>query len=127
MTDLPERILVDTTILVDVLRGRTEAADFLIGSSSRQAVSSLTVAELYAGSRASDEMPLARLLSLFHVLPVSTAVAQLGGTWRRRYGPAHGVSLVDALIAATARLHDLRVATHNRKHFPMLDDVIVPY
>jgi predicted nucleic acid-binding protein len=35
--------------------------------------------------------------------------------------------LVDGLIAATARLHDLRVATHNRKHFPMLDDVIVPY
>ncbi len=33
---------------------------------------------------------------------------------------AHNPSLEDALIAATARVHNLRVATLNRKHFKRL-------
>jgi predicted nucleic acid-binding protein len=35
--------------------------------------------------------------------------------------------LLDALIAATAKLHGVRLVTRNVRHFPMLDDVLVPY
>jgi predicted nucleic acid-binding protein len=37
------------------------------------------------------------------------------------------VQIADALIAATARMHDARLVTRNVRHFPMLDDVVVPY
>lgn len=33
----------------------------------------------------------------------------------------------DALIAATAEQYQAKLVTLNRKHFPMLKDVIVPY
>lgn len=35
--------------------------------------------------------------------------------------------LADALIAATAEFHGAWLVTLNVKHFPMLDDVMVPY
>lgn len=122
-----QRLLADTTVLVDLLRGRPEALEFLSARSDRLSVSALSVAELFAGARPSDEMPVNRLLMLFDVLPVSHRSAQLAGGYRRRYGPSHGTSLVDALIAATAQIHGCRLATHNRRHFPMLEDVLVPY
>jgi predicted nucleic acid-binding protein len=34
--------------------------------------------------------------------------------------------LIDALIAATAEQENARLVTLNRKHFPMLSDVLVP-
>jgi len=34
---------------------------------------------------------------------------------------------IDTLIAATALRHKLDLATLNRKHYPMLDAVQVPY
>jgi predicted nucleic acid-binding protein len=46
---------------------------------------------------------------------------------KARYGKSHGVGLVDALIAATAKLHGYRLVTLNKKHFPMLDNVLIPY
>ena len=46
---------------------------------------------------------------------------------RREYGKSHGVGLADALIAATAEVVGAQLVTLNKKHFPMLDDVYVPY
>jgi predicted nucleic acid-binding protein len=37
------------------------------------------------------------------------------------------VGLADALIAATSTQRQVPLVTLNRKHFPMLQDVIVPY
>ncbi len=49
-----------------------------------------------------------------------------GGLYRRDYGPSHGVGLADALIAATAELHQAKFVTLNARHFPMVE-VEVPY
>jgi len=50
-----------------------------------------------------------------------------GGLYRRDYRKSHETGLADALIAATARLHSLTLVTLNKKHFPMLTSIIVPY
>jgi predicted nucleic acid-binding protein len=54
-------------------------------------------------------------------------LAVQGGLYRRDYGKSHNVGLADALIAATATQRRVPLVTLNRKHFPMLQDVIVPY
>jgi predicted nucleic acid-binding protein len=54
-------------------------------------------------------------------------IGRLGGLYWRDHRHSHGTGLLDALIAATARLHDLRLMTRNVRHFPMLDDLLVPY
>jgi predicted nucleic acid-binding protein len=120
-------MLLDTTVLVDALRGREEAVEFIEDLEDRPAVSVVTVGELYVGIGRDEEAQLKRFLSVFRALPIDGAIARQAGYWRRDFAPSHGVSLADALIAATAGAHQLEFVTHNTKHFPMLEAVTVPY
>jgi hypothetical protein len=53
-------------------------------------------------------------------------LAERGGLLRRDYAPKHGTGLADALIAASAQQCGAELVTLNAKHFPMLQNVIVP-
>jgi predicted nucleic acid-binding protein len=121
------RLLLDTDVLVDYLRGREEAAAYLEARSEPLLISALTVAELYAGVREGEESRrLAQFLGAFEIIPLTAEIARQGGLYRRDYGPSHGVGLADALLAASAALHQARLVTLNAKHFPMVE-VEVPY
>lgn len=88
----------------------------------------ITRAELFAGVfDAEEQANVEALLSVFCVHDVTVRVAEQGGYFKRDYQPSHGTGLADALIAATADIHDAQLVTLNVKHLPMLDDVIVPY
>ena len=92
------------------------------------AVSALTVAELHAGARDGKEKDhWAELLSIFNQIPVDPETAVEGDLFRRDFGPSYGTGLIDAILAATALKHGLRLVTLNDKHYPMLPEVIVPY
>jgi len=122
------RLLIDTDVLIDYLRGVPMAAAYLEEREEPLALSVVSVAELYAGVREGRERKaLAAFLGAFEVVLVDQAVAERGGLVRRDYGKSHGTGLADALIAATAELHQAILVTLNRKHFPMLDQVQVPY
>lgn len=54
-------------------------------------------------------------------------MARRGGEYRRDYGPSHGTGLADALIAATAEAVGATLVTFNRRHYPMVARVQVPY
>jgi predicted nucleic acid-binding protein len=121
------RLLLDTEVLVDYLRDRDEAVAYLEAHADSVLISAITVAELYAGVREGEERRrLAQFLAVLEIIPVDAAIAQKGGLYRRDYGPSHGVCLADALIAATAELHQARLVTLNARHFPILE-VEVPY
>ena len=47
------------------------------------------------------------------------AIAARAGVFVRLYGGSHSIDDPDAIIAATAEHHGLRLATLNVKHFPM--------
>jgi predicted nucleic acid-binding protein len=120
--------LLDTCVIIDYLRDRQEAVDFIRHASARPSISAVTAAELFAGARAATEQRrIEGLLAQLMVHSVDVEVARLGGAYRRRYGQSHGVLIPDALIAATAQLHGARLVTRNARHFPMLDDLVVPY
>ncbi|MDY6805975.1 MAG: type II toxin-antitoxin system VapC family toxin [Cyanobacteriota bacterium] len=123
-----ERLLIDTDVLIDYLRENALAVDFLENLTQLLLISSMTVAELYAGVREGKERTaLDNFIMVFEVVPIDEKIAQLGGLYRRDYGKSHGVGLPDALIAATANIKQAKLVTLNKKHFPMLADVIVPY
>lgn len=121
-------LLIDTDVLIDFLRGYEPAIAFMQQASLPLRVSTMTVAELYAGVREGQEKKVLEcaLDSCIKIDP-DTEIATLGGLYRRDYGKSHGVGLVDALIAATARLHGCQLVTLNKKHFPMLENVLIPY
>lgn len=73
-----------------------------------------------------------RLLAARHadrILPVGVEEAEQAATFRARARQSGRVlNLGDALIAATAAVHNLAVATRNTKHFGGLDlEVIDPW
>jgi predicted nucleic acid-binding protein len=125
---MSERLLIDTDVLVDYLRGQPKAVEYLEGREEAMVVSSITVAELFAGVREGRERTaLSTFLSAFETIPVDTGIAERGGLYRRDYGRSHNTGLADALIAATAEQVRAPLITLNRKHFPMLSNVQVPY
>lgn len=125
---MAERLLLDTDVLVEYLRGRPKAIEYLEGLASDLSISVISVAELFAGVKGDEEdRALKQFLLAFSILPVNEKVARLGGLYRREYRPSHGTGLADALIAATAEENGLGLATFNRRHFPMASEVVVPY
>jgi predicted nucleic acid-binding protein len=124
---MPDRLLLDTDVIVDYLRGEAEGLDYVEGRTETLLLSSISVAELYAGVREGRERTsLAAFLFAFELVPVTREIAERGGLWRRDFGRSHNTGLADALIAATAEAAGAQLVTLNRKHFPMLR-VVVPY
>lgn len=130
MTAAPQGslLVVDTDVLIDYLRDRPPAVQFLEGTDRPLAVSAVTVAELYVGVRDGEERQrLDAFVSAFQVLGLDRQAAVVAGLWRRQYGPSHGMGLADALIAASVEAAGATLVTLNRRHFPMLPQVLVPY
>lgn len=100
-------VLVDTDIFIDHLRGAAE----LKPGRHRLHYSVITRAELFAGSSATAQCTL--LLSAFREIAVDRDVAERAGRIRRETG----IRLPDAIIAATAMQHGLRLATRNQRDF----------
>jgi len=122
------RLLLDSCILIDYLRAHSPAVDYIQGLSAAPLLSAVTIAEVYVGVRdRAEERGVESLVDFFVVLAVDGQIARRGGALRRRFARSHGTGLLDALIAATAEVHDARLVTRNARNFPMLDDLVVPY
>ena len=119
--------LFDSDVLIEYLRGETGAVAFVEARIEDACISAVTVGEIYQGVRAHEEEQVALTLSAFRVLPVTMEIARIGGLFSRDHRRSHGCGLADCLIAATAKAHGLTLQTFNRKHFPMIEDVNVPY
>ena len=114
-------ILLDTDVLVDFFRGHSKAVAFVNAHSARIILSSIVVAELYAGVKGDAEQSvLENFVSLFRVVPVSAEIAKTGGLYKHDYGRSHGVGLADAILAATAEAENAELKTLNTRHYPML-------
>jgi len=125
---MAESILLDTDVLVDFFRGHSKAVAFVNAHSARIILSSIVVAELYAGvKRDAEQAALENFVSLFRVVPVSAVIAKAGGLYKRDYGKSHGVGLADAILAATAEAENADLKTLNTKHYPMLKSLRPAY
>ena len=114
-------ILIDTDVLVDFFRGHNKGVTFVNTYSSQIILSSIVVAELYAGVKGDAEQTvLDNFVSLFRIIPVTVEIAKAGGLYKRDYGKSHGVGLADAIIAATAEAENAALKTLNIKHYPMI-------
>ena len=118
---MADSLLLDTDVLVDFFRGYSKAVAFVNKNSSRIILSSIVIAELYAGVKGDAELTvLENFISLFRIIPVTSEIARMGGLYKRDYGKSHGVGLADAIIAATCEAENADLKTLNVKHYPMI-------
>lgn len=121
-------MLLDTCIVIDYLRQKPGAITYLEDMNTVPGITTATVAELYAGVRGDKERELiGALVSSFEVYTLDAGIAREAGVILQKYKPAHGLDLIDAMIAATALTHSLGLATQNLKHFPMFPALKKPY
>jgi predicted nucleic acid-binding protein len=118
-------VLLDTTVLIDVLRGRDAAVDQLRRLQRRGDTAYLCAVnaeELARGLRPSEADVAARLVAGLRAAPLGPAEGWRAGEWRRDFARrGRTLSQADCLIAAAAGAIDARVATGNPKDFPMRD------
>jgi hypothetical protein len=112
-------ILIDTDVLIWHLRGFAQAAETL-DRYPKFLLSAMSHLELLQGMRNKEEIGALRgMLSLrgVAVLPLTAAVSARATELMIAQTLSHGLQAADALIAATALEHGLKVLTGNVKHF----------
>lgn len=116
-------VLLDTTVIIDLLRGRPGALERL-GSlrerGDRPYVCAVNVEETVRGLRPPEREATRRLFRGLRVIPIGEPEGRQAGEWRRRYA-ARGRTLAqaDCLVAAAALTLGGRLATGNPRDFPM--------
>jgi len=116
-------VLLDTTVLIDLLRGRQGARTRL--TSLRDAgdaayVCAVNVEETVRGLRRREHAAARPLFAGLRIARLSAAEGWQAGEWRRDFA-ARGRTLAqaDCLVAAAALSLGGRLATGNPKDFPM--------
>lgn len=120
-------VLLDTTVLIDALRGRP-AADRLRGlrrAGDTPFACSVNVEEVVRGLRAGEEAGARRLLAGVRIAPLGRDEGWRAGRWRRELAATgRTLSQADCLIAAAALGVGARLATANPQDFPMPELVV---
>jgi len=119
-------VLLDSDVIIEVLRGRREISHGLRAIEHRGVPTyccPISLAEIWAGIRPGEE---AAAEAFFHnrgEVVLDAAVGRRAGTYLSRYARSHGIQIADALVAAAASVAGLRLWTLNRRHYPMSDIV----
>jgi len=120
-----EAVLLDSVILIDHFNGFEVATSYLRSVVEQARISAITRAEVLVGFEPAEAAGPRQLLDGFLTIAIDAAVADLAAELRR----TARWRLPDALQAAVAVHHGLRLATRNVKDFPpdRFDFVVVPY
>lgn len=121
-------LLLDTTVLIDVLRGEDAAIEWWLSLDHVPICSEATRTEVLRGVRAGEEATTARLLAALDWRPVDQTISRLAGALGREFRESFpGLGLADLLIAATAKIEGAELVTGNVRHFPMIEGLKPPY
>lgn len=116
------RRLLDSTVLIDALRGRgaAERLRSLRAGGEVPLVCAINVEEIWRGARPDEHVHVARLFEGLRIAPLDRQAGERAGRWRRDFA-ARGVALhqADCLIAAAAVGVGATLATGNPRDFPM--------
>src|SRR5271163_1251506 len=102
-------VLVDSDILIEVLRGRKPEvarhwAD-AVAMGTPFFYSPVTLAEVRHGMREHEREPTERVFSSIMSVPIEVEIGRRAGDYLRKFHASHAIELGDALIAATASVH----------------------
>lgn len=112
-------MLIDSDVLIWALRGNASAVQAL-QALERWIISSVTYMELMQGCRDKPEqrrLQKALKLADTQILPIDESISERSCELIDTYALSHHMRLGDALIAATALIHQLPLLTGNGKHF----------
>ena len=122
-------VLLDTTVLIDALRGRRAGERILelLRKGDTPFVCAVNVEEVYRGLRPGEEKHTDRFIAGLREAPLGADEGRVAGRWRRDHAASGWtLSQADCLVAAAAHGIGARLATGNPKDFPM-DELTVEH
>jgi predicted nucleic acid-binding protein len=118
-------MIFDTDVLVWQMRGSAKASA-MVDADVRRQVSVITYMELLQGARDKHEVATIRsfLADLkFELLPLTPNIGHRACICLEEHGLSTGLSLTDALIAATAIENGSPLCSANRKHYRQIHEL----
>jgi tRNA(fMet)-specific endonuclease VapC len=121
-----EKIILDTNILIEILKSNEEILKKLKATDVAYAISSISAMELFFGALNKNELAmLKKFVKSFEILHIDGSVSSVALELVAKYAKSHGLHIADALIAATAQNYKIKLYTLNTKDFRFIDELIL--
>jgi predicted nucleic acid-binding protein len=118
-------VLLDTTVIIDLLRGRSDAGRrlrALRAANDTPYVCAINVDETVRGLSPREHAAARALFQGIRTIPLGVTEGWHAGEWRRNYAHrGRTLTQADCLVAAAAFTLGGRIATGNPRDFPMRD------
>jgi len=118
--------LLDSDVLIDISRAMPAAIDYVDQLPDPWMIGQVTAMELLVGARDKREVSwLHSFLSSYPTVPLDDATGKRAYQLLMHYAKSHGLHVFDSLVAATALQKGLTLVTRNKRHFGMIDELIL--
>ncbi len=115
-------IFLDTNIVIEYLKGNKSilkncAFDNLY-------INDIVVMELYQGARDKNDLAFIKdNISIFKILKLNHEIVSLSTQIVERYNLSHNMKIMDALIASTVLIYNIKLFTKNIKDFQYINQI----
>ncbi|MCX7760768.1 MAG: type II toxin-antitoxin system VapC family toxin [Hydrogenothermaceae bacterium] len=117
-------ILLDTNIIIELLKGNEKTKALLNNINSNFSVSVITQMELYYGAFNKKELiKIKKFLSEFNIFHIDEEISKKAIELIEKYSKSHNLNIPDALIASTAICKKAILLTYNLKDFQYIENL----
>lgn len=114
--------LLDTTTIIDHLRGDKKVSSYLEEIGIRGDIAGcccINIAEVFTGVKEKEKEKTDRFIESLYYYDVTKEIARLAGGLKQKYiKKGKTLATTDLIIAATAMVYGLTLITKNTKHYP---------
>jgi len=115
-------IVLDTNVLIEILKGNNETIKKVEAFTDTLCISSITVMELYYGALNKVELnKLEKFVSLFNIIHLNENISKSSTKLIKSYAKSHSLDIPDSLIASTVLESDAVLLTYNLKDFKYIE------
>jgi predicted nucleic acid-binding protein len=126
MSEATINYLVDSDVLIDISRGLQAAKQCIDSLAGVWVISQVSALELIVGSRDNRDLGVIdTFLSAIRIIPLRDSTGERAYELLKRYSKSHGLHVFDSLVAATALEEGFALVTRNRKHFAMIEGLVL--
>ena len=117
-------ILLDTNVLIEILKGNQKTIDKVQSFTETLAISAITVMELYYGALNKAELnKLEKFVSLFQIIQLSEVISTQATKLVKNYAKSHNLDIPDSLIASSVLVNNCKLFTYNLKDFKYIKNI----
>ena len=121
-----EKIVLDTNILIEILKGNQETVINVQSFENELCISAITVMELFYGAINKAEVKkLENFILLFTVIYPNENISRKAINLVKQYAKSHTLDIPDSIIASTALTLECELFTYNTKDFKYIDNLIL--